>query len=278
MQFTWNEKFTKMFEKLQGEDVTIMLAAVCQYGTYGTEPEDLPYPLDAMFESVRDDIDFSHSKRNAGGKGGASSKKQKAQAADSAEDRAQKASSTTATNESASSQQKGAESATSTLPDADSASSKNEVDESASSCFEISDSASTQYKAIHSNTLQGNTKEKDKKKSPAQAPDPIPYGEIVGYLNAKTGRNFSPDAKSARRCIKARWGEGYRVEDFKTVVDGKAAEWLGDPKMANYVRPDTLFSEKFDGYLNTAPLAARAKQHTGVLGGSHAPDYSREGW
>ena len=121
-------------------------------------------------------------------------------------------------------------------------------------------------------------REKYKKEKVRPEQDPSPYGEIVGYLNAKTGRNFNPDAKATKRCIKARWNEGYRLDDFKTVVDGKSAEWLGDPKMANYVKPDTLFSEKFDGYLNTAPLAAKAKQHTGTLGGSHAPDYSREGW
>ena len=277
MQFTWNEKFTRMFEKLQGDDVAVMLKAVCQYGTDGIEPTDLPYPLDAMFESIRDDIDFSHSKRNAGGKGGASVKRQNAQAA-TAEDRAEKASSTTATNESASSRHDCEESASSTLPDADSASSKNADADSALSTFEDSDSASSQYIAIQGNTLQGNTKEKGQKKRAAQAPDPIPYSEIVGYLNAKTGRSFNPDAKATKRCIKARWNEGYRLDDFKTVVDGKSAEWLGDPKMANYVKPDTLFSEKFDGYLNTAPLAAKAKQHTSTLGGSHAPDYSREGW
>ncbi len=84
-------------------------------------------------------------------------------------------------------------------------------------------------------------------------PPPIPYAEIVGYLNEKTGKNFSPDSKETRAKIKARWGvNGTRrtVEDFKAVIDNKCKSWLHDPEMSVYLRPETLFGSKFESYLN----------------------------
>ena len=82
----------------------------------------------------------------------------------------------------------------------------------------------------------------------------IPYKQIIEYLNQKAGTNYKPDGKDTRRHIKARWSEGYRLEDFKTVIDIKAAEWLGDPKMQIFLRPLTLFSTKFEYYLEQKPV------------------------
>ena len=49
--------------------------------------------------------------------------------------------------------------------------------------------------------------------------------------------------------------DGYPVEDLNLVIDFKFKEWGSDPKMASYVRPQTLFIPKnFNGYL----LAAKA--------------------
>ena len=47
--------------------------------------------------------------------------------------------------------------------------------------------------------------------------------------------------------------EGYRLPDFLAVIDTMAAEWAGDPKMAKYLRPSTLFSPKFEDYVNRGP-------------------------
>ena len=84
----------------------------------------------------------------------------------------------------------------------------------------------------------------------ARAREDITYNEIIGYLNQKTGAKFRADAKEARRCIRARWNEGYRLEDFKSVIDKKVKEWKGDAKMQIFLRPITLFSTKFESYLN----------------------------
>ena len=74
--------------------------------------------------------------------------------------------------------------------------------------------------------------------------------EVVDYLNAKTGRSFKAASKSTARHIKARAAEGFALDDFKAVIDAKAAQWGSDPNMSRYLRPETLFGSKFEGYLN----------------------------
>jgi uncharacterized phage protein (TIGR02220 family) len=78
----------------------------------------------------------------------------------------------------------------------------------------------------------------------------IPYLEIVDYLNAKAGTSYRHTTKKTQQLIRARWNEGFRLDDFKTVIDKKVAEWLNDPKMCKYLRPETLFGTKFESYLN----------------------------
>jgi uncharacterized phage protein (TIGR02220 family) len=73
---------------------------------------------------------------------------------------------------------------------------------------------------------------------------------ILDYLNEKTGRNYKATSKATQKHINARFAEGYTEDDFKKVIDNKVDEWLHDPKMQTYLRPDTLFGTKFDSYLN----------------------------
>lgn len=103
------------------------------------------------------------------------------------------------------------------------------------------------------NTSINNTRV-NKDHSPAE-PDtpPAPHKKIIGYLNQVTGKSYKHQATKNRDLIKARWNEGYRYPDFETVIDNKAAQWLGDPKMKEYLRPVTLFGNKFDTYLNEVP-------------------------
>jgi len=82
----------------------------------------------------------------------------------------------------------------------------------------------------------------------------IPYSTIIQYLNEKTGKKFKPTSKATQRRIKARWNEGFRVEDFVRVIDTKVADWKGSPKMSEYLRPDTLFGAKFESYLQKAEI------------------------
>ena len=80
---------------------------------------------------------------------------------------------------------------------------------------------------------------------------PLPYEEIVQYLNQKTGKNFKHTSKVTQRHIRARLAEGFTVSDFKQVIDNKCNDWLREQKMKEYLRPETLFGTKFESYLNS---------------------------
>ncbi|HHD5630234.1 TPA: conserved phage C-terminal domain-containing protein [Streptococcus pyogenes] len=86
----------------------------------------------------------------------------------------------------------------------------------------------------------------------------IPYKEIISYLNEKANRNYRPNIQKNKTLIKVRWSEGFRLDDFKHVIDNTVKDWSGT-KYEKYLRPETLFGSKFEGYLNQAP---RTKKET----------------
>lgn len=101
-----------------------------------------------------------------------------------------------------------------------------------------------------------STKKEDKSES-------IPYKEIIDYLNHKTGAHYKPSSKANQRLIKARFKEGYKLDDFKTVIDNKAFEWQ-HTDMWQFMRPSTLFSPShFDDYLNANNLDSHKNKPTG---------------
>jgi len=77
-----------------------------------------------------------------------------------------------------------------------------------------------------------------------------PFSEIVNYLNVKANTKYKSTSSKTKDLIKARFNDGFNFEDFKIVIDKKTTEWLKDKKMSAYLRPETLFSNKFEGYLN----------------------------
>lgn len=73
-KFTWFPKLTVTVAKVPEEQRGAILWALAQYGTYGVEPE-LEWPLDAIFEGLREDIDNSKRAISNGGTGGRGNKK-----------------------------------------------------------------------------------------------------------------------------------------------------------------------------------------------------------
>ena len=91
---------------------------------------------------------------------------------------------------------------------------------------------------IYSPATQDDTSEK------------IPYKEIIDYLNMRTGSQYKHTTKKTRELIRARWNEGFNLNDFKTVIDKKCVEWVGT-EWEKFLRPETLFrAGKFESYLN----------------------------
>ena len=75
------------------------------------------------------------------------------------------------------------------------------------------------------------------------------YKNIIDYLNLRLGTNYKSSSAKTKALIDARLNEGFTEDDFKVVIDKKYDEWH-DSEMAQYLRPETLFGTKFEGYLN----------------------------
>jgi uncharacterized phage protein (TIGR02220 family) len=75
------------------------------------------------------------------------------------------------------------------------------------------------------------------------------YEEIIDFLNQSTGKNYKNNSAMNRKFITTRLNEGFTVDDFKRVIEVKSINWLGN-KMEQFLRPETLFSNKFESYLN----------------------------
>ncbi|WP_050807006.1 conserved phage C-terminal domain-containing protein [Acetonema longum] len=103
----------------------------------------------------------------------------------------------------------------------------------------------------------------------------VPFAEIIDYLNTKCGTKYRV-IDSNRKHIRARWEEGFRLDDFKTVIDKKYDEWV-DTEQAKYLRPETLFGTKFNSYLNHPVVKKAGKQNNKPVigkGDACAGDYS----
>lgn len=92
--------------------------------------------------------------------------------------------------------------------------------------------------------------EEDKEEDSDKEKDKENISIVVSYLNEKAGTNFKATTKNTQSKIKARFAEGFTLDDFKTVIDKKCKDWLKDSKMAKYLRPETLFGTHFESYLN----------------------------
>ena len=66
-------------------------------------------------------------------------------------------------------------------------------------------------------------------------------------------------SKKTKSCIHARLAEGFKLDDFKAVIDKKAEEWIGT-EYEQYLRPETLFGTKFESYLNARVRKSTARQ------------------
>lgn len=76
------------------------------------------------------------------------------------------------------------------------------------------------------------------------------FAQVVEYLNQKSNKHFRSTVATTK-LIKARLKEGFLIDDFYRVIDNQCSKWLNDPKMNDYLRPQTLFGTKFESYLNT---------------------------
>lgn len=83
---------------------------------------------------------------------------------------------------------------------------------------------------------------------------------VVDYLNKKCGAKYKHSSTETQRLIVARLNQGFSLEDFKRVIDNKVADWGNDSQMSKFLRPQTLFSNKFESYLNQSSSVFNVEQ------------------
>lgn len=108
---------------------------------------------------------------------------------------------------------------------------------------------------------------KHSKVQPSDPPSPSPNPSIsnicsfaVQLLNELTGSSYRTTTKKTQMLISARVREGFTQSDFEVVIRHKSKQWLNDEKMREYLRPETLFGPKFEGYLSDARRSAPKEQ------------------
>ena len=81
-----------------------------------------------------------------------------------------------------------------------------------------------------------------------------PYKEIVDkivtYLNNKLGSRYRTSNSTTYKLIVSKLKSGYTYEDCIKVIDTKYSDWHNNPDMSKYLRPSTLFGNKFENYVN----------------------------
>lgn len=137
-----------------------------------------------------------------------------------------------------------------------------------SKCYPVSLQSPNKDSSINdSSSRDSESKYIVRKQASAQRPAPsrpwneeevAKVAEVVKALNEETGSHYRPTSKATMRHILARLREGFTVEECKEVIRKKSEEW-GGTDMAKYLRPETLFGSKFEGYLN-APEDPKAKE------------------
>lgn len=116
---------------------------------------------------------------------------------------------------------------------------------------------------------KANVSQADKEEEKERDLEKEHYIYIVEYLNLKAGTKYKSSSKKTQTCIHARLAEGYSVDDFRTVIDKKCADWMGTD-YEQYLRPETLFGTKFESYLNAR--VAKKATNTAIPPGSNQND------
>lgn len=103
---------------------------------------------------------------------------------------------------------------------------------------------------LPSDTIRGQKeKENNKNTNSNNKNNKLLYSKIIDYLNVQSFQDYETNDPEAIKVIKSKIAEGFNYDDFKRVIDIKCKEWLGT-KFDVYLRPSTLFGNKFERYLN----------------------------
>lgn len=112
------------------------------------------------------------------------------------------------------------------------------------------DSLVSQIQPVNALTIEGKRKPKQSANGEMLSDEDMAVKEVVEYLNLKTGKKFNHKARASYKDIRARLKEGYTVDQMKHAVNVKVEQWTGNDKYERYLRPETLFGNKLENYIN----------------------------
>lgn len=251
--FTWFEKFGEVLEALPNENQAEFALAIVRYGSLGEEPEfDSPL-MAALFTAIREDVDNSLTKRASASKGGRPPKAAKPQVKTNGGGNAETGSAKPETN-------------AKPKPETGFDVSETNAKPVSQGGFEQPETSAyiNQSNTVQANTVQASTSQtrenqtkpnQDDSFFPEDDPDGCAFAEFaagcIDAFNAETGSDYRWGgggrlALDLRRMFDA----GRTVDDARAVVRRKRDEWRGSKRMARNIRPETLFGEKFESYLN----------------------------
>ena len=216
------DSYIEAGQKLKPAERKEYYCALIEYLAYGKEPESLKAASDAIWTAIFPSLELSRKRSESGSKGG--QKKQANQELATKQNEDLLSSKTT---------------------------SKNEANG-------VANGKANGVAKSKSNSKSNSKEDISNDISKKKGSDLSTIAEIVDYLNEKANTSFRPSAEYAKTHIRARLREGFTVDDFKSVIDGRVKAWATDPKMSEYLRPQTLFGTKFESYLN----ASKAKPKT----------------
>lgn len=123
------------------------------------------------------------------------------------------------------------------------------------------------WNKVETNAEQKESPKPPKKKAVRQPKIDVEHeqmaSDIIAYLNQATGKKYRVTNKTTSQLIQARIKDGYSLNDFKSVIDNKSKVWKGT-KQEIYLRPTTLFGNRFDSYLNESPVADNLFMHSQI--------------
>lgn len=236
--FTWFEKFGEVLEALPDENQAEFALAIVRYGSLGEEPEFGSPLMAALFTAIREDVDNSLTKRASASKGGRPLKAAKPQVK---------------TNGGGNAETGSAKPETKAKPKSETGFDVSETNAKPVSQGGFEQPETSAY--INQASTDQTKPNQDDSFFPEDDPDGCAFAEFaagcIDAFNAETGSDYrwgggGKLALDLRRMFDA----GRTVDDARAVVRRKRDEWRGSKRMAPCIRPETLFGEKFESYLN----------------------------
>lgn len=123
---------------------------------------------------------------------------------------------------------------------------------------ESNDADATQVTKLDANVCERIDKNANDDDNIRNTPDKsysLIISNIISHLNDKAHKHYRASSKTTKELIIARLKDGYTEQDLIRIIDNKVDDWLGDPKMEQYLAPDTLFRPShIERYLNQKPF------------------------